>query len=112
MYTDPKRLHATDPGTVEGNPLFIYLDAFGTDDDKEKIKEYKERYKKGQVGDVEVKKYLIEVLEKFLAPIRERRAKYANENKLFEILHAGTKKTRDEAQNVLTEVKQALNFIY
>lgn len=112
MYTDPNRLRATDPGTVEGNPLFIYLDSFGAEGDKEQIAEYKDRYTKGTVGDVEVKKYLIEVLERFLSPIRERRAKYADEKKLLEILHAGTQKTRDEAKNVLDEVKRAINFVY
>jgi tryptophanyl-tRNA synthetase len=112
MYTDPNRIHATDPGTVEGNPLFVYLDAFGADDDREKIKEYKERYQKGNVGDVEVKKYLITVLENFLAPIRERREKYNDEKKLLEILSTGTNKTREEAQNVLADVKRALHFIY
>jgi len=112
MYTDPNRIHATDPGTVEGNPLFIYLDTFATEEDKETIEEYKKRYKKGTVGDVEVKKYLVGVLENFLAPIRERREKYNDEKKLLEILRAGTSKTRDEAKNVLFEVKQAINFIY
>lgn len=112
MYTDPKRLRATDPGTVEGNPLFIYLDTFGTENDSAQISEYKERYQKGSVGDVEVKKYLVEVIERFLTPIRERRAKYADEKKLLEILHAGTEKTREEAKHVLSEVKKAINFIY
>lgn len=112
MYTDPNRIHATDPGKVEGNPLFIYLDAFGAKENAAQIAEYKERYTKGTVGDVEVKKYLITVLEAFLAPIRERREKYADEKKLLEILQAGTSKTRREAQAVLTEVKQALNFVY
>ena len=112
MYTDPNRIHATDPGKVEGNPLFIYLDSFGTKEDAAQIAEYKQRYTKGNVGDVEVKKYLISVLEAFLAPIRERREKYDDEKKLLEILQAGTSKTRKEAQAVLTEVKQALNFVY
>lgn len=112
MYTDPNRIHATDPGTVEGNPLFIYLDAFGKDEDKTKTAEYKERYQKGTVGDVEVKQFLITVLDKFLAPIRERRAKYNDEKKLLEILHSGTEQTRSEAKNVLMEVKRALHFIY
>ena len=112
MYTDPKRIHATDPGTVEGNPLFIYLDAFGKESDRGKTNAYKERYTKGTVGDVEVKKYLIEVLENFLAPIRERREKYNDEKKLLEILQAGTQKTRKEAQGVLSDVKRALNLVY
>ena len=112
MYTDPNRLHATDPGRVDGNPLFIYLDTFATDDDKEKINEYKERYTKGTVGDVEVKRYLIGILENFLAPIREKREKYNDEKKLLEILRNGTQTTRKEAQDVLTNVKQAINFVY
>lgn len=112
MYTDPNRIHATDPGKIDGNPLFIYLDAFGTKEHTEQIVEYKERYAKGTVGDVEVKKYLITLLEAFLAPIRERRAQYNDEKKLLEILQFGTEKTRKEAQTVLKEVKEALNFIY
>lgn len=112
MYTDPKRIHATDPGTVEGNPLFIYLDTFGIGKDKDQIEEYKKRYQKGTVGDVEVKKYLVGVIEHFLAPIRERRATYNNEKKLLEILRFGTDKTRKEAQSVLTDVKRAINFNY
>jgi len=112
MYTDPKRIHATDPGTIAGNPLFIYLDTFGKDSDKAQIAEYKERYQKGTVGDVEVKKYLVGVIEHFLTPMRERRAQYNDEKKLLEILHAGTTKTRDEAKKVLQEVKRALNFVY
>lgn len=112
MYTDPQRIHATDPGNVDGNPLFIYLDTFGMQEDRAQIAEYKERYTKGTIGDVEVKKYLIGVLEHFLSPIRERRAKYDNEKKLLEILHAGTNRTRNETQQVLAEVKQSLNFRY
>lgn len=112
MYTDPNRIHATDPGKVEGNPLFIYLDTFGKEEHKEQIEEYKGRYRKGEVGDVEVKKYLVGVLEKFLQPIRERREKYNDEEKLLEILRKGTQKTREEAQSVLTNVKKALNFVY
>lgn len=112
MYTDPNRIHATDPGRVEGNPLFIYLDSFGTKEHQSQIAEYKERYVKGIVGDVEVKKFLITVLEVFLAPMRERRAKYAEEKKLLEILQSGTERTRKEAQNVLAKVKESLNFVY
>ncbi|HSX40771.1 MAG TPA: tryptophan--tRNA ligase [Candidatus Saccharimonadales bacterium] len=112
MYTDPNRLHATDPGTVEGNPVFIYLDAFGKEGDREQIENYKQRYKKGEVGDVEVKKYLITVLENFLSPIRKRREEFKNEQKLLKILKAGTDKTRDEAQKTLEEVKTALGFLY
>lgn len=112
MYTDPKRIHATDPGTVEGNPVFIYLDTFGTKEDMDKITEYKQLYIKGQVGDVEVKKYLVGVLENFLTPIRERRKMYANEEQLLRILKKGTARAQHETKGVLTKVKEVLNFIY
>ena len=93
MYTDPTRIHATDPGHVEGNPLFIYLDAFGTESDKVKTNEYKDKYKKGKVGDVEVKKFVAEVINRFLDPIRQRRADLEKDSKLVEkILEKGTKK--------------------
>ena len=75
MYTDPTRIHPTDPGHVEGNPVFIYHDAFNPN--KAEVEEMKERYRKGTIGDVEVKKRLVVCLNEFLAPIRERRAHYA-----------------------------------
>ncbi len=71
MYTDPTRIHASDPGHVEGNPLFTYLDAF--DPDQAKVVEYKQAYQTGKVGDVEIKHHLADVLNETLAPIRERR---------------------------------------
>ncbi|MDO9300997.1 MAG: tryptophan--tRNA ligase, partial [Anaerolineales bacterium] len=74
MYTDPKRLRATDPGTVEGNPVFIYHDAFNPS--YAEVDDLKERYRKGQVGDVEVKEKLAEAINTFLEPIREKRAYY------------------------------------
>lgn len=113
MYTDPTRIRATDPGHVEGNPVFIYLDAFGTTEDKEQIEEYKQKYTKGQVGDIEVKKYLIQVLNNFLDPIRESRARYERDPGLVEgILKEGTEKAREEAQKTLTEVKKAMKLDY
>jgi len=66
MYTDPNRIHSTDPGTVEGNPVFIYHDAFNPN--AKEVDDLKERYKKGTVGDVEVKERLFRALENFLAP--------------------------------------------
>src|SRR5512138_2221893 len=71
MYTDPKRLRATDPGTVEGNPVFIYHDAFNPD--TAQIEDFKARYREGKIGDVEVKRVLAEKLNAYLDPIRERR---------------------------------------
>ncbi len=112
MYTDPTRLHSTDPGHVEGNPVFIYLDAFSKDQDKEQIENYKNKYREGKVGDVEVKRYLITILENFLSPIREKRKEYNDEEKLLKILKEGTEKVREESIKTLKEVKQILNFRY
>ena len=113
MYTDPTRIHPTDPGHVDGNPVFIYLDAFGAEEDKEQIAEYKDLYTKGQVGDIEVKKYLIKVLNNFLDPIRENRARYERDPELVErILKEGTEKARLEAQKTLKEVKRAMKLDY
>ncbi len=113
MYTDPKRIHSTDTGTVEGNPVFIYLDAFGSSADHEQITNYKLLYSKGQVGDIEVKKYLAKILNKFLQPIRENRARFERDPKLVErILKEGTQKAREEAQKTLKEVKKAMKLDY
>ncbi len=113
MYTDPKRIHSTDPGTVEGNPVFIYLDAFRTKDDHKQITKYKQLYKKGQVGDIEVKKYLVKVLNNFLDPIRKKRAEFENQPEIVEkILKEGTAKAREEAQKTLTEIKKAMKLDY
>lgn len=113
MYTDPTRIKATDPGRVEGNPVFIYLDAFGDEGDQEQIKRFKEDYTKGQVGDVEVKKYLVEILNHFLEPIRAQRAKLESQPELVvKILDEGVKKVRTEAQRTLSEVKQAMGLNY
>jgi len=113
MYTDPKRIHPTDPGTVEGNPVFIYLDAFSTEGDKAQVTSLKERYTKGQVGDIEVKKYLVKVLNNFLEHIRKRRAEFEKQPELVEkILQEGTQKAREEAQKTLDAVKQAMKMDY
>lgn len=112
MYTDPTRLRATDPGHVEGNPVFIYLDAFSTDADKEKINEYKNAYKEGKVGDVEVKKYLVEVLNRFMEPIRKRREEYNDQDRLLEIACQGTQRAREQTQQTLQEVKEVLGLVY
>ncbi len=113
MYTDPTRIKATDLGHIEGNPVFIYLDAFVSSNDKSQVTSLKERYKAGQVGDIEVKKYLVEVLNKFLDPIRKRRAEYEKQPELVEkILKEGTQKARTEAQKTLSEVKKAMKIDY
>lgn len=113
MYTDPTRIHPTDPGHVENNPVFIYLDAFGTESDKAQVTSYKDQYTKGQVGDIEVKKYLVKVLNNFLDPIREKRAEFEKNPGLVEkILKEGTEKARTEAQKTLEEVKKAMKMDY
>lgn len=111
MYTDPKRVHPTDQGTVEGNPVFIYHRAFNKN--MEEVKDLEERYLKGTVGDIEVKKKLVTALNLFLDPIREKRHFY-NEKKdlLLEVLHEGTKKTKIEAEKVLENVRQVMRLGY
>lgn len=117
MYTDPKRVHGDEPGRTEGNPVFIYLDAFVPETRNPKFeirnKEYQERYKAGKVKDVEVKEFLVEVLEEFLKPIRQRREKFEKEDGLVEkILSEGTQKVREEAKKTLGQVKTAMKIDY
>ena len=115
MYTDPTRIHPSNPGHVEGNPVFIYLDAFGSTGSpqvRQKIVEYKKRYQEGKVGDIEVKKFLVAVLDKFLDPIRRRRAKLGQEKGMVEkILDEGSKKARTEAIKTLERVKEAMGLL-
>src|SRR6266542_4072878 len=100
MYTDPARIRATDPGKVEGNPVFAYHDAFNPD--KAEIAELKERYRGGRVGDVEVKQRLVAVLDAFLAPIRERRAMFERDPRIVEdIIRAGSDRARAETKATL-----------
>lgn len=113
MYTDPNRIHPTDPGNIEGNPVFTYLDAFAQEGDRGQVTGYKKRYQEGTVGDVEVKKFLIKVLNEFLDPIRKRRAEYEKNPQLVDkILKAGTARARSETQKTLDEVKKALKLNY
>lgn len=109
MYTDPKRVHGDEPGTIEGNPVFIYHDLFNSN--KAEVDDLKARYKKGEVKDVEVKEKLAAALNNFLKPIRARRAEFEQKPEIIEkILAEGTKKARLEAQKTLEEVKQAMGF--
>ncbi|CAN5661978.1 tryptophan--tRNA ligase [soil metagenome] len=111
MYTDPNRLRATDPGTVEGNPVFIYHDAFNPD--TAEVEDLKVRYREGRVGDVEVKKKLIVALETFLSPIRERRADYAARPELVdEILIAGNEVMQGVARETMARVRDAMGMTY
>ncbi len=111
MFTDPTRIHPTDPGHVEGNPVFTYHDVFNPD--KAQVAELKERYRKGTVGDVEVKQLLFEALEIFLAPIRERRAEYASKpEQVRELVIEGTRRGRAVAQATMDEVRAAMKLNY
>jgi tryptophanyl-tRNA synthetase len=109
MYTDPNRVRADIPGEVEGNPVFIYHDAFNTDLDE--VAELKERYRQGKVGDVEVKKKLIRALNAFLDPIRQRRANYAKDTgQVQEIIVEGTRRMRQVAGETMEMVHQAMGM--
>ena len=110
MYTDPTRVHSTDHGHIEDNPVFIYHDAFNPN--KEEVEGLKERYQAGKVGDVEVKEKLAKAINKFLDPIRARRAKFEKEEGLVEkILERGNKKARKEAQKTLREAKEKMGLM-
>lgn len=111
MYTDPTRVRATDPGTVEGNPVFALHDAFNTD--TALVDDLKQRYRAGRVGDVEVKRTLVAAIEAFLGPIRERRAEYAADpERIDRIIRSGSARARDEARRTLHEVRQAMRLDY
>jgi len=107
MYTDPNRVSADVPGTVEGNPVFIYHDTFNPN--KEEVRDLKDRYRKGTVGDVEVKNKLAFAINQFLDPIRERRNKFAQEKNLVEkILYEETNKMNEIAKETMSLVHQAM----
>ena len=111
MYTDPKRVRADIPGTVEGNPVFIYHDTFNPN--TAEVDDLKERYRAGKVGDVEVKTKLASALNAHLAPIRERRAAVlAKPGTVKEILHEGSKKARIVAEQTMERVRQAVKLRY
>jgi tryptophanyl-tRNA synthetase len=111
MYTDPTRLRATDPGHVEGNPVFMYHDAFNPN--RAEVEDLKERYRRGAVGDVEVKQKLAAALNAFLEPIRERRAHYeAHMGLVRDALESGTTRARAVAQETMAMVRDALDLGY
>ena len=113
MFTDPARIHGDEPGDVTNNPVFIYLDAFASERQRDKVTEYKRRYREGTVGDVEVKEFLEQVLEAFLEPIRKRRAEFEKQPEFInKILKEGTAKARKEAQETLNLVKKAMKIDY
>jgi len=111
MYTDPTRLKPTDPGTVEGNPVFIYHEVFNPN--KEEVEDLKARYRAGTVGDVEVKQKLIVAINNLLGPMRARRSELeSNPEKIEAILREGVKKGKVITEEVLLRVKKAMKINY
>lgn len=111
MYTDPGHIHVGDPGKVEGNTVFQYLDVFG--EDKQHIAELKERYQAGGLGDVTVKQYLFEVLDELLLPIRQRRRELAGDlPAVYRVLLEGSGRANAVAEQTLAEVRQAIGVNY
>ncbi|MBI5138436.1 MAG: tryptophan--tRNA ligase [Candidatus Vogelbacteria bacterium] len=111
MYTDPAHIHATDPGHIEGNVVFEYLDVF--DNDPKGLGELKEKYKAGGVGDVVIKKRLIEVLENEIGPIRRNREELAqNSDQILKILKEGTERACNISAKTLRDVKTAMQINY
>lgn len=111
MFTDPNRIRADIPGKVEGNPVFIYHDHFN--DDTAEVDDLKERYRKGTVGDVEVKKKLAAAINRFLDPIRDRRAEFATRKGLVEdIIQSGSARAREECRKTLGEAREAMGLTY
>lgn len=111
MYTDPNHIRVEDPGQVEGNVVFTYLDVF--DDDKEKVQELKDQYRAGGLGDVKIKRYLNDVLQAKFQPIRERREAFAEDKgAILDMLKAGSLKAEAVAAQTLDEVKDAMGINY
>lgn len=120
MYTDPLHIQVSDPGHIEGNPVFTYLDAFCKDEHFEKylpdyknLAELKEHYQRGGLGDVKIKKFLNHIIQEELEPIRLRRKEYEKDiASVYDILKEGTKKARCAAAQTLNEVKEAMKINY
>lgn len=111
MYTDPNHLRVEDPGSVKGNTVFEYLDAFGND--REKIQELKSHYQRGGLGDGTLKKYLLEVLLEFLEPIQKRRSHFEKDrDAAMEIIRRGTEQANEVAFQTLSEVKRDMHLDY
>ena len=111
MYTDPNHIRVEDPGQVEGNTVFTYLDVFAKD--KDAVEEMKEHYKRGGLGDMKVKKYLNEVMQAELEPIRNRRIEFAKDiDAVYDMLKAGSDKARAVAADTLRKVRTAIGIEY
>ncbi len=120
MYTDPNHIRVEDPGNTKNNPVFMYLEAFSTDEHFAKylpefknLEDLKTHYEQGGVGDVKIKKFLANVLNDVLTPIRERRAIYENNiEAVYKMLEEGSKKARAKSEEVLTRVRKAIGVEY
>lgn len=113
MYTDPDHIRVEDPGKIEGNMVFHYLDVFGRPEDAQEIADMKEHYQRGGLGDVKTKRYLLEILERELGPIRERRTEFAKDmGEVHNMLQKGSEKAREVAGQTLSEVKGAMGLNY
>ena len=111
MYTDPTHIHVEDPGHIEGNVVFTYLDIF--DPDKEHVQELKDQYQAGGLGDVKIKRYLFEVLNNELKPIRERREEFAKDiPAVYDMLKQGCDDANEVANQTLAEVRHAMGLDY
>jgi tryptophanyl-tRNA synthetase len=111
MYTDPTHIHVSDPGHIEDNVVFTYLDVFA--EDTAKVAELKAQYQAGGLGDVKIKRYLNDVLQAALKPIRERREQYAQDPAaVYEILRQGSEKANAVANQTLKEVRDAIGINY
>ena len=120
MYTDPLHLNVSDPGHVEGNAVFTYLDAFSTDADFQQfwpeyqnLEELKDHYRRGGLGDMKCKKFLNQVLNQFLEPMRQRRHEFEQDiPEIYNILRRGTEQAREVAVQTMDEVRQAMRIDY
>ena len=120
MFTDPTHINVSDPGHTEGNPVFIYLDAFCTDEmiqeyapDYKTLDEMKEHYRRGGLGDMKCKKLLNSVMQETLKPIRERRAQYEGDKQyLLDILKKGTERAVELSNKTVAEVRAAIGIDY
>lgn len=111
MYTDPTHLHVEDPGQVEGNPVFSYLDAF--DPDLKRVQDLKDHYQRGGLGDAKVKSHLLEVLQQFLVPVQKRRNEYAQDvSYVKKLLKEGSHHAAEFAAKTLLEVKKTMGISY
>lgn len=120
MYTDPNHIQITDPGNVEGNAVFTYLDAFCNDDDfseflpdYKNLDELKDHYRRGGLGDVKIKKFLNNIIQKELSPIRQKRKEYEkNIPEIFDMLLKGSEQAREVGAETLEKVKSAMGINY